>query len=73
MFNLFTKKKVKPMHVMPGDTIQMRYRGLDGREETVEHNIEKTASYDTLAVGEIKDELGFSEGLVGIVGNEKDA
>ena len=65
------KRKVVPtMHVMPGDSIQVHYDDGKGRCETIEHPIEEAGAYDTLAIGKIENELGFEEGLVGVVGRE---
>ena len=76
MFKLRTKKKVAPMHVVPGDTIRVHYKHHDEktgklvREETLDHLIDKTDVYDTLAILEFEDELGFKNGYAAVVGNE---
>jgi hypothetical protein len=71
MINWFTKKKVKPIHVCPRDTITLTYTNPQGRSERIVHEIGKTASYDTMAVGEIENELGMKDGIVGVIGNEE--
>lgn len=71
MVNWFNKKKVAPMHVMQGDTIVLTYTDRDNRRsESVSHTIDKSATYDTLAVGEVEDEFGFAEALIGVIGKE---
>lgn len=68
MIRWLTRKTVAPMHVMPGDTIQVTYRDAKGRKETTAHAITETGTYDTLAIAEVENELGFEKGLVGVVG-----
>jgi hypothetical protein len=70
MFSWFEKKRVAPMNVVGGDTVRVTITGRDGRGETVNHTIDKVATYNTIAVGEIENELGFKDGLVGVIGNE---
>lgn len=71
MIRWLTRKTVAPMHVTPGDTIQVMYWDATGREETIAHAITETDTYDTLAIGEIENELGFEKGLVGVVGKSE--
>jgi hypothetical protein len=75
MFNILVeRKRVQAMHVTPGDTIQVSYTDQLGvRHEAIGHSITEAASYNTLAIAKIEDELGFKDGLVGIIGNEQDA
>lgn len=68
MINWFKREKVSPMHVVAGDTIAVHYYGADGRHETISHPIVEASTYDTLAIGKIENELGFEEGLVGVIG-----
>lgn len=70
MIRWLARKKVRPVNVMPGDMVMVLYRGEDGRRETVTVNVDRIGSHDTLAIGEIEDEIGFSAGVVGVVGRE---
>lgn len=70
MFKFFTKKKVEPVHLSPGDTVALTYVGRDGTKHKVDYAITEHATFDTMAVGEIENELGFVSGIVGIIGNE---
>ncbi len=72
MVNWFARRKVAPIHVLPGDSIRLTYNSPD-RTEHVETKFEKAGSYDTMAIGEIENELGFANGLVAVIGNTKDA
>ena len=71
MINWFKKKKVAPIYVTPGDSICLTYNDANGRTEKVTYQVDKFATYNTMAVGELNDELGFSEGLVAVIGHEK--
>jgi hypothetical protein len=70
MVSWFGRRKISPIHVMPGDSIRLRYVGKNGRVESITEPLTKAATYDTMAVGEIENELGFADGLVAVIGNE---
>ena len=72
MINWRIKKKVQDMHVAPGDTIRVKYTSKEGRYEEIDHLIDTAGVYNTLAVGELKDEWGFEEGLVGVIGKSSE-
>lgn len=70
MIDWLVKKKVRPMRVTPEDTILLRYYDGKGRSEVISHPVGVTASYDTIAIGRIENELGLEEGLVAVIGRE---
>lgn len=73
MIDWMTRKKVAPIHVMPGDTVHLTYHGADGRKEEVTSEITETQIIDTMAVGVFKDELGMESGVVAVMGKEKES
>lgn len=70
MINWLKREKVKPIYVMAGDSIVAEYDGRDGRHERITVEATKTQRVDHLAIGEFENELGFSNGIVGVFGNE---
>lgn len=69
MINWLARSKVAPIHMAPGDSIEVTY--TDGlRKEVITSSPTKAIIVDTLAVGEFTDELGFKEGVVGVFGKE---
>jgi hypothetical protein len=67
MVKWLARKTVEPIHLQAGDTLAVIYSGTP-RSEQLEHTMEGCVSVDTLAIGEIQDELGFKNGLVGVFG-----
>ena len=71
MIEWLMRKKTAPIHVLPGDMVELRYVDGDGRAEFINCKIVDPATYDTFAIGRIENELGFAEGLVAVVGNSE--
>lgn len=63
-----------PIHLLPGDTLNIEYTDHTGTRTVLSHQIEKKMSINYYAVAELEarelSQLGLKEGLAGIFGSK---
>ena len=69
---LLQKKDIPPISLVTGDTFRLVHHPKEGPPQVLlERNITQSLVVDRVAVAEVRNELGFEEGLAGIFGQRK--
>lgn len=68
-----TSKQVEPIYLIPGDKVILSHTDELGKEhELLSDDITQAMVVDTVAVLELKNELGFKSAIAGVFGESDD-
>ncbi len=62
------RKKIKPINLMPGDTLKLLNRNKGVTEELMSQDIETVLTVDEIGVFELENEQGFKRAIGGVFG-----
>lgn len=68
MFKFLQRKKVAPMHLVPGDAVAIL---LDGKE-IMREEFTRRDTIDEIGLAEFTDEFDMHHGVVGVLGKAKE-
>lgn len=72
--NIINRKTFdNPLSMMPGDTINVIYRGLLGESILMTHHLTDSLNIDAISIMKVDNELGFSNALAVVFGEASDA
>lgn len=58
----------KPYNLMPGDTINVTYKGLSGESILMTHQLTASLNIDAISIMKVDNELRFSNALAVVFG-----